>query len=183
MTTGAGRTRRRRQGVPGAPPPPWRPASCRLPAAPATPKRAAATRLNPSADRTNPPVSASGTAARRGPHPWRRRTASRTGSLDQQIEPSRRPAPRHGPGAGRPPRRARGPRRGERRGGAWPSDAPRSRIRLGSADKTLHEAADHQIPAVHQHEEDQLEWQRDQHRRQHHHAHRHQDRGDHHVDD
>ena len=40
-----------------------------------------------------------------------------------------------------------------------------------------------QAPAVHQHEEDQLERQRHHHRRQHHHAHRHQHRRHHEVDD
>src|SRR5579859_6760448 len=40
---------------------------------------------------------------------------------------------------------------------------------------TLHQRAGYQPPAIHQHKEDQLEGERDDHRRQHHHAHAHQD--------
>src|SRR5437016_8903594 len=42
---------------------------------------------------------------------------------------------------------------------------------------TLHQASGDEVPAVDQHEEDQLERQRHDQRRQHHHAHRHQHRG------
>ena len=55
--------------------------------------------------------------------------------------------------------------------------------RMSTGPVALHQAARHQVPAVDQHEEDQLERQRHHHRRQHHHAHRHQHRGDHEVDD
>jgi len=48
---------------------------------------------------------------------------------------------------------------------------------------TAYQRSRDEVPAVDQHEEDQLEWQRDRDRRQHHHAHRHQDRGDHQIDD
>src|SRR5450830_2157260 len=48
--------------------------------------------------------------------------------------------------------------------------------------KTLGQGPQHQLPAIHQHEQHQLEWQRNDGRRQHHHAHRHQHRGPHHVD-
>src|SRR5690554_103479 len=43
------------------------------------------------------------------------------------------------------------------------------------------QGADHQAPAVHQHEHHQLERQRDHHWRQHHHAHRHKNAGHHQV--
>src|SRR5499427_10355962 len=43
--------------------------------------------------------------------------------------------------------------------------------------------ADQQIPAVREHEQHQLERQRDQHGRKHHHPHRHQHTRDDHVDD
>jgi hypothetical protein len=49
--------------------------------------------------------------------------------------------------------------------------------------EALHERARDEAPAVHQHEEDQLERQRDDHGRQHHHAHGHEHRGDHEIDD
>ncbi len=52
----------------------------------------------------------------------------------------------------------------------------------GSAAVTLNQRTCNQVPAVHQHEENQLEGQRYDHRRQHHHAHGHQHGSDHQVD-
>src|SRR5262245_6553963 len=49
--------------------------------------------------------------------------------------------------------------------------------------ETRSQGAHHQRPAVHQHEQHDLEGQRDQHRRQHHHAHRHQHAGHDEIDD
>src|SRR3984957_21188269 len=49
--------------------------------------------------------------------------------------------------------------------------------------KTLDECSDDQIPAVDQHEQEDLERQRDEGRRQHDHPHAHQRRGDDQVDD
>src|SRR5262245_8941131 len=45
---------------------------------------------------------------------------------------------------------------------------------MPSPHKTLRECAHHQRPAVNEHEQHDLERQRDQHRRQHHHAHGHE---------
>src|SRR6188768_1939737 len=49
--------------------------------------------------------------------------------------------------------------------------------------ETLRQRAHDQRPAIDEHEQHDLERQRDQHRRQHHHAHGHQHAGDHQVDD
>src|SRR5262249_48825616 len=49
--------------------------------------------------------------------------------------------------------------------------------------EALQERAHEHVPAVHQHEQHELERQRDQHRWQHHHAHRGEDRRHHHVED
>src|SRR6185295_17484540 len=46
-----------------------------------------------------------------------------------------------------------------------------------------YERADQQVPAVDEHEDHELERQRDEHRRLRDHAHRREDRGDHHVED
>src|SRR5208283_2238521 len=48
---------------------------------------------------------------------------------------------------------------------------------IKSGGKTLHDGADHQVPAVHQHEQKDFQGERNRHRRHHHHAHAHQDRG------
>src|ERR1035438_3362802 len=54
---------------------------------------------------------------------------------------------------------------------------------IASGHEAGSERAEEQVPAVGEHEQHQLEGQRDEHRRQHHHAERHQDAGDDHVDD
>src|SRR5262249_5069592 len=62
---------------------------------------------------------------------------------------------------------------------------PRSTARLRSLlsiEETLHERADHEVPSVHEDEQQDLERERDQERRQHHHPHREEGRGDDEVD-
>ncbi len=87
-------------------------------------------------------------------------------------------------------RRAAGAAEGAARRAAGAGPSRPGRFRGGEAHcacpltpVALDQRACHQAPAVHQHEEDQLERQRHHHRRQHHHAHRHQHRGHHQVDD
>src|SRR5580765_8638096 len=52
-----------------------------------------------------------------------------------------------------------------------------------ASSESRHERAHHEVPAVGEHEEQDLERQGDHHGRQHHHAHRHEDARHHHVDD
>src|SRR5690242_15117505 len=54
---------------------------------------------------------------------------------------------------------------------------------MGLPEETLRERAHDQRPAIDEHEQHDLERQRDQHRREHHHAHRHEHARDHEIDD
>src|SRR5690348_1623617 len=72
-------------------------------------------------------------------------------------------------GAAKPTERA------DRRQARRPYRRGKYSSRRGAVQIALHQRAGDQPPAIHQHEEDQLEGQRNDHRGQHHHAHAHQD--------
>src|SRR4029077_19116277 len=64
----------------------------------------------------------------------------------------------------------------------WPTEMMVSGVIARSLVEARRERADQERPAVHEHEQHDLERQRDQHRREHHHAHRHQHARDDEVD-
>src|SRR5690348_14034511 len=67
---------------------------------------------------------------------------------------------------------------------AWrPMVTTVSGVMAGSPEERLRERAHDQRPAVDQHEQHDLEGQRDEYRRQHHHAHGHEDARHHEIDD
>src|ERR1051325_2885807 len=63
------------------------------------------------------------------------------------------------------------------------SSMANSGFMFSSSSKTQHNRTHHEVPSVHQDEQEDLQWQRDGHRGHHHHAHAHQDGGYDQVDE
>ncbi len=162
------------KAAPAAAKPPAKPEAAKLPAGAANkpvPEKAAAANAKPDpAASPLPPKAPAGTPTKPDPSPTG--SISRSGERGTALAVARMPAD-----AGVSHRRPWPEKH------VWRVPAARESMRLGLRPVALDQRSRHQAPAVHQHEKDQLERQRDHHRRQHHHAHGHQDARHHQVDD